>query len=78
MDQAREQVEEKEEGANSGQIRLFKNLPWEGHFSLLPPCLSEIGWIKSSLKEKQGTNLGKMNLNSKKNFIFFNSKKEHK
>jgi hypothetical protein len=49
----------------------FQNLPLGGHFSLLPPCLSEIGWIKSSLKEKQGTNLSKMNLNSENNFNFF-------
>jgi hypothetical protein len=57
---AREQGEEEGE-ENLVQIHLFKNLLWVEQFSPLPPCLSGIGWIKNSLKEKQRINLDKIN-----------------
>jgi len=53
-----------------GKSTLSTNSPFQKstlgeHFSLLLLCLSAIGLIKNSLKEKQGKNPSKMNLSRK-------------
>ena len=60
-DKAREQVKEEEEEEILAQIRPLKKLPLEEQFSHSLPCLSGIGWIKNSLKEKRRQNLSKIN-----------------